>query len=144
MSRILALDVGEKRIGVAVSDALNITAQGVETIKRRSTKDVVSRIKSLLEEFNVTKIIVGSPFNLNGTRGTSIKLVEEFVSILREKIPVDIERVDERLTTVQAERVLLEADVSRKKRKLSIDKIAAQLILQTYLDSYVQKDKPQQ
>lgn len=135
MSRILALDVGEKRIGVAVSDALNITAQGLETLVRRDSGPVMERIGALVRQYKVSKILVGIPFNMNGTKGSSAASVEEFITLLKKEIPLEIETVDERLTTAQGERVLLEADVSRKKRKASIDKIAAQLILQAYLDS---------
>lgn len=138
--RILALDLGEKRIGVAISDALNITAQGLETIHRKSTKHAIDRVMSLVEEYDIVKIIVGAPFNLNGTEGNSMGLVKEFTSLLEKEVSIDIEMVDERLTTAQAERVLLGADVSRKKRKAYIDKIAAQLILQAYLDSECTKE----
>jgi len=134
MRRVLALDVGEKRIGVAVSDALNITAQGLETIRRDNRDSALNRIKDLVKDFSVSKIIVGIPYNMNGTKGPSAKMTEDFAGLLKKEIPVAIEMVDERLTTAQGERVLLEADVSRKKRKHAIDKIAAQLILQTYLD----------
>ncbi|MFC1666629.1 Holliday junction resolvase RuvX [Candidatus Omnitrophota bacterium] len=141
--RILALDVGQKRIGVAVSDALNLIAQGIETIKREDLSGTLNRISSLVEEYDVSKIIVGLPFNMNGTKGTSVKLTEEFIDELKKKTGVTIETRDERLTTLQGERVLLEANVSRKKRKLAIDKIAAQLILQSYLEEHVQKNKPE-
>ena len=143
MGRILALDVGEKRIGVAVSDALNTIANGIETIKRVDTKSVIEKIKDLIEEYELSKIIVGMPFNMNGTKGASARSVEEFIRLIRAEIDLSIETVDERLTTAQGERMLLEADVSRKKRKLSIDKIAAQLILQSYLDLHAQKNRPQ-
>lgn len=139
--RILALDIGEKRIGVAVSDELNLTAQGLETIKRGDSASTFKKIKKLTEEYSVGKIIVGMPFNMNGTKGKSASLVEEFVKLLEREIPVSVETIDERLTTAQGERMLLEADVSRKKRRLSIDKIAAQLILQSYLDLYAQKNR---
>ena len=141
MHRILALDIGEKRIGVAVSDALNITAQGLDVIARKNTDDTLRRIRVIVKEYDVSKIIVGLPLNMNGTKGPSAKLTEAFADLLRKEIPVQIEMVDERLTTAQGERFLLEADVSRRKRKLVIDRIASQLILQTYMDSYVQKDK---
>ena len=133
--RILALDVGEKRIGVALSDALNIIAQGLETIDRTSDKETLNKIKELIKEHGVTKIIVGMPFNMNGSKGPSAQSVEDFISLIKKSGGIDIEAVDERLTTAQGERMLLQADVSRKKRKSSIDKIAAQLILQVYLDS---------
>lgn len=143
MGRILGLDVGEKRIGVAVSDALNTIAHGIETIKRIDTKDVIEKIKDLIKEYELSKIIVGMPLNMNGTKGASARSVEEFIRLIQAEIDLSIETVDERLTTAQGERMLLEADVSRKKRKLSIDKIAAQLILQLYLDLHAQKDRPQ-
>lgn len=143
MGRILALDVGEKRIGVAVSDALNTIAQGIETIKRIDTKSVVEKIKGLIKEYGLSKIVVGIPLNMNGTKGTSARSVEGFIRLIQAEIDLSIETVDERLTTAQGERILLEADISRKKRKRSIDKIAAQLILQLYLDLHAQKNRPQ-
>lgn len=141
MPRVLALDVGEKRIGVAVSDALNITAQGLETIERKDTEGVLNRIGSLVKEYDIAKIIIGMPFNMDGREGFSAKLTREFISLLKKEIPISVETIDERLTTAQGERMLLEADVSRKKRKRSIDRIAAQLILQLYLDSHVQENR---
>lgn len=142
MPRVLALDVGEKRIGIAVSDALNITAQGLETIERKDTEGVLNRIRSLVKEYDIAKIIIGMPFNMDGREGFSAKLTHEFTSLLKKEMPISVETIDERLTTAQGERVLLEADVSRKKRKRSIDRIAAQLILQLYLDSHVQENRP--
>jgi len=141
MPRILALDVGEKRIGVAVSDELNITAQAVTTIKRTSEVDTVAEIRALIERYGASKIIIGMPFNMDGTKGRSAEMVEGLSSFLKLKLPVEIEMIDERLTSSQGERVLLDADISRKKRKSAIDKIAAQLILQSYLESHVQKDR---
>ena len=135
MTRILALDVGEKRIGVAVSDCLNITAQGQGMIKNKDTTDTLNKIKDLIKQYDISKIIVGMPFNMNGTKGYSARSVEAFVERLKKEVSIDVEIADERLTTAQGERVLLEADVSREKRKKFVDKIAAQLILQSYLDS---------
>ncbi|MBU1888256.1 MAG: Holliday junction resolvase RuvX [Candidatus Omnitrophica bacterium] len=134
MSRILALDVGERRIGIAVSDALNMSAQGIETLVRQDAGSTLDRIKALVKEYDVAKIVVGLPFNMNGTKGASAAAVEDFIKTLKNGLSVEITTVDERLTTAQGERLLLEADVSRKKRKACIDKIAAQLILQTYLE----------
>jgi len=134
MRRILGLDVGERRIGVALSDALGITAQGLETIER---ENALVEIKDLIKEHDIKKIIVGMPFNMNGSKGERARLTDDFIALLRGKIGIEVAMVDERLTTAQGERILLEADLSRKKRKRSIDKIAAQLILQTYLDSHV-------
>ncbi|MDP8230168.1 MAG: Holliday junction resolvase RuvX [Candidatus Gorgyraea atricola] len=138
--RILALDVGEKRIGVALSDALNLIAQGLETIKRADDKETLTKIKELIKQHDVGKIIVGMPLNMDGSKGPSARSMEDFISLMKKDIEVGIEVVDERLTTAQGERILLEADVSRKKRKRSIDKIAAQLILQTYLELHAQKN----
>ena len=135
--RILALDVGEERIGVAVSDALNMTAQGLETIER---KGALPKINDLIRKYGVRKVIVGMPLNMNGTKGDRAKSTESFIELLEKEIPLDIETLDERLTTAHVERTLLEADVSRRKRKQSIDKIAAQLILQAYLDSQCTKE----
>lgn len=132
MGRLLALDLGEKRVGIAVSDPLNITAQGLETIKREGALEAV---KSLVAEYGISKIIVGMPLNMDGTKGEGTRKSEEFAEVLGKAISIDVELVDERLTSAQGERVLLEADVSRRKRKSKIDKIAAQLILQAYLDS---------
>lgn len=132
--RILGLDIGEKRIGIAVSDGLNITAQGIGVIERKNLKEDFKKINEVVTEYAVIKIIMGLPLNMNGSEGKSAKLAMDFASNLKEKIPIDIEMIDERLTTKQGERILLEADISRKKRKKNIDKIAAQLILQNYLD----------
>lgn len=134
MRRILGLDVGERRIGVALSDALGITAQGLETIER---ENALVEIKDLIKEHDVKTIIVGMPFNMNGSKGESARLTDDFIALLIREMGIEVTTVDERLTTAQGERILLEADLSRKKRKRSIDKIAAQLILQTYLDSHV-------
>lgn len=134
MARILAIDIGEKRIGIAVSDALSIIAQGLETIQRKNAEDTLNKIKDLIKKYKVSKIIVGMPLNMDGTKGPSAETIEGYVAILKKETGVDIGMVDERLTTAQGERILLDADLSRKKRKNSIDKIAAQLILQTYLD----------
>jgi putative Holliday junction resolvase len=134
MQRILSLDFGEKRIGVAVSDALNIIAQSVGTIERKGIKNDLKKIKDLVREHDAGRLIVGLPLNMNGTEGKSANRAVDFVNELKKEIDIRVEMVDERLTTAQGERIFLEADLSRKKRKKKIDKIAAQLILQNYLD----------
>ena len=141
MQRILSLDFGERRIGVAVSDALNITAQSVGTIERKGIKNDLKKIKDLVQEYAAAILIVGLPLNMNGTEGKSANRAVDFVNELKKEIDIRVEMVDERLTTAQGERIFLEADLSRKKRKKNIDKIAAQLILQNYLDLHVQKDR---
>ena|SRR3989338_5937204 len=141
MQRILALDFGEKRIGVAVSDPLNIIAQSIGTIERKGIKNDLKKVGELVEEYGARKIIVGLPLNMDGTEGKSANRAIAFVKELKKEVQVEVEMLDERLTTAQGERVFLEADMSRKRRKQNLDKIAAQLILQNYLDSHVQKDR---
>lgn len=133
--RLMGLDVGDKTIGVAVSDLLGITAQGVETIKRTGNKVAINRLRELISEKNITKLVVGLPKNMNGTLGPQGQKVLSFVDKIKEKIDIEVVLWDERLTTVAAEKMLISADVSRKKRKKVIDKIAAVYILQGYLDS---------
>jgi len=139
MQRILSLDFGEKRIGVAVSDSLNIIAQSVGTIERKGIKNDLKKIAELVKEYEAGKMIVGLPLNMDGTEGKSASRAINFVNELRKEIQIEVEMLDERLTTAQGERVFLEADMSRKKRKQNLDKIAAQLILQNYLDSHSHK-----
>ena len=134
MSRILAFDFGEKKIGIAVSDALNITAQSVGVIERRGIKNDIKKIQDLVREYEAVKLIVGLPLNMDGTKGKSAKLAIDFAEAVKKETQIDVEMIDERLTSAQGERIFLEADMSREKRKKNIDKIAAQLILQNYLD----------
>ena len=137
----LALDVGDKTIGVAVSDALNITAQGVTTIERVGIRKDCGKVMDHVKEFGCDTVVIGLPRKLDGTDSPQTEKVYEFKRMLENKMrssgmaDVKIEFYDERLTTVMAEKVLIEADVSRGKRKKVIDKQAAVLILQGYLDS---------
>ena len=133
--RIMGLDFGTKRIGVAVSDELLLTAQGLDTIRRKELKSDLALIKGVVDSNGVGEVVVGLPLNMNGTYGAKAKEMLEFMDSLTKVIAIPVKTWDERLTTVQAESVLLEADVSRAKRKKVIDKIAAQIILQSYLDS---------
>jgi len=135
MARALGLDVGYKTIGVAASDLLGWTAQGIETIIRTNIKKDLQRLEELVKQYEVNKIVVGLPKNMNGTIGPQGEKVLEFVERLKKRFNVELVLWDERLTTVAAERSLIEADVSRKKRKEVIDKMAAVYILQGYLDS---------
>ena len=136
MPRIMGLDVGDKTIGVALSDLLGWTAQGLETIRRIGIKKDLQRLEEIIKEYEVNKIVVGLPKNMNGTIGPQGEKVLEFNERLEKRFNnIEIVPWDERLTTVAAERSLIEADVSRKKRKEVIDKIAAVYILQGYLDS---------
>ena len=141
--RYMGLDVGDRTIGVAISDALKITAQGKETIFRQSIKQDIDRLVDLIVEYEVTRVVSGLPMNMNGTLGPQGEKTQDFMKKLEKKIKYsdridrDIEIIfwDERLTTIGAQKMLIQADVSRQKRKTVIDKIAAQLILQGYLDS---------
>lgn len=134
--RALALDVGDKTIGVAVSDLLGITAQGVETIRRTSNKDDLKRLGELVTQYESTTFIIGLPKNMDGTEGTRCEMVKKFAAKLSVAFP-DVKQIfwDERLSTVAATRNLIAADVSRRKRKQVIDKMAAVYILQGWLDS---------
>lgn len=135
--KLIGLDVGEKTIGVAISDALGWTAQGLTTIKW-SEKDYNSahkEIKSILNEHNIGKAVVGLPKHMNGSIGERGKASEAFAAYLETEFNLETAMWDERLTTMAAERVLLEADMSRVKRKKVIDKMAAMMILQGYLDA---------
>lgn len=132
--RIMALDVGSRTIGIACSDALLMTAQGVETILRTSLEKDFQRLSELIAEYEVHELVVGMPKNMNGTKGERAEKTEEFVEKMKEVISLPVTYWDERLSTVMAERQLIAADVSRKKRKDVIDKMAAVVILQGYLD----------
>lgn len=132
--RIMALDVGSRTIGIACSDALLMTAQGIETIRRTSLKNDFNRLRELISEYEVHELVVGMPKHLNGTKGDRAEKTEEFVEKMKAVIDLPVTFWDERLSTVMAERQLIAADVSRKKRKGIIDKMAAVVILQGYLD----------
>lgn len=139
VGRLICFDVGERRIGIAVSDMLGITAQPVETYHRTGNleKDY-EYLASIIKEQEAVKLVVGLPKNMNNSLGFKAEeiqnFIEEFKSYLPEQFPIDW--IDERLTTVQAENVLLKANVSRKKRKKFVDKIAAVFMLQTYMDMH--------
>jgi len=138
--RIMGLDVGTRTIGVAISDELGITAQGLKTLKRKSMEEDLKEIATIIRQFEVEKIVVGLPKKMDGTLGTQAEIVLKWVKALKDKIPIPVESWDERLSTVGATRVLLEADLSRRKRKKVIDKLAAVLILQGYLDQSRRRD----
>lgn len=130
----MALDVGSRTIGIACSDALLMTAQGIETIRRTSLENDFNRLRELISEYEVHELVVGMPKNMNGTKGERAEKTEEFVEKMKAVIDLPVTFWDERLSTVMAERQLIAADVSRKKRKGVIDKMAAVVILQGYLD----------
>ena len=132
--RIMALDVGSKRIGVALSDPLKITAQGLQTFQRTTLEEDIKGLWQLIDEHEVSQLVVGLPKNMDGSIGFKAEEVQQFIADLTAERKIEVIWIDERLTTVSAERVLLEADVSREKRKKVIDKMAAVVILQSYLD----------
>ena len=132
--RIMALDVGTKRIGVALSDPLKITAQGLETFQLTTLEKDIAGLWQLIDDHEVSQLVVGLPKNMNGSLGFKAEEVQQFIADLTAERPIEVIWVDERLTTVSAERALLEADVSRAKRKKVVDKMAAVIILQSYLD----------
>ncbi|MBD3109556.1 Holliday junction resolvase RuvX [Bacillus sp. AGMB 02131] len=134
--RSIGLDVGSKTIGVAISDAMGWTAQPIETIQiNEQVNDFgYKRLKELIQEYEITTAVVGLPKNMNGTIGPRGEICMQFAENFEKKFKIPVVLWDERLTTMAAERVLLEADVSRGKRKKVIDKMAAVMILQGYLD----------
>jgi putative Holliday junction resolvase len=133
--RVLALDVGDRRIGVAVSDELGVTAQGVTTIHRRSWAADLAEIARLVGEWGSASIVVGLPLTLESTEGPRAAIVRAFIQRLERVVRVPVTTWDERFSTVTAERVLIDADLSRAKRRQVVDKTAAVVILQHYLDS---------
>lgn len=134
MNRVLGLDIGNKTIGVAVSDPLGILAQGVTTIIRSSKVEDVKALKNIIDEYHVEKLIVGLPKNMDNSMGFQAKRTMNYAEYLKESLDIEIEYVDERLTTASATRSLMEGGVRRENRKKHVDKVAAVLILQTYLD----------
>jgi len=126
--------MGSNTIGIAVSDELGITAQGLKTIIRKSMGEDLKEISTIIERFQIGKIVVGLPRNMDGTMGTQAEKVLRWVETVKRKLCIPIETWDERLSTVEASRVLIEADLSRRKRKKVIDKLAAVIILQGYLN----------
>lgn len=144
--RILGLDYGSKTVGVAVSDPLGITAQTVETITRKSEdklRQTLARIEQIIAEFEIERIVLGYPKNMNNTVGERAEKTEEFKSALERRTGLRVVLWDERLTTVAADRVLIESKVRREHRKESVDQIAAAMILQGYLDYLSNCEAPQ-
>lgn len=133
--RAMGLDVGTKTVGVAVADELGITAQGVTTLRRSGIKKDLEALRALCEEYGVGQLIVGLPLNMDGSEGPRAQASRKFAETASQALGIPHLLWDERLTTVAAQRVLLEADVSRQKRREVIDQLAASLILQGWLDA---------
>lgn len=139
--RILGLDIGTKKIGVAVSDELGWTAQGIMTVLRRNGESDLRQIHEIVRQYGVEKVVVGLPRSMDGSLGPQAKMTLGFVQDLREVLGIPIITWDERLSTLEATKMLIGAGVSREKRKRTIDMTAAILILQSYLDSLAQKER---
>lgn len=133
--RILAIDHGTKRMGIAVSDELRTIAQPLEFILAEPLDKFFERLKQIIADKQVSLIVIGVPRNMDGTYGPAAVKVQEFVAAMKDVVRVPIKSWDERLTSVQANRYLIEADVRRSKRKEKVDKTAAAILLQSYLDS---------
>ena len=131
--RILGLDIGHKRIGVAVSDPLGITAQGITVLTYEDSNRVLDKLSEICREYEVEKIAAGLPLNMDGSRGEAVQFVENFTARLKEKIGLPVALIDERLSSKAAERTLIAGGVRRRGRKAVKDKLAAVLILESYL-----------
>jgi len=133
--KILGLDIGSKRIGVAVSDELGITAQGLLTIERKSDEEVNHKLRDIISRDVIKEIVVGLPLNMNGSRGPQAEGAAAFAENLEKSFGIPVKLWDERMSTMEGERILIAAGASRAKRKKKIDKLAAQVILQSYLNA---------
>src|ERR1700748_2136548 len=136
--RILALDHGTKRIGIAVSDELKMIAQPLEYVLTEPLADFFVRLKEIIREKEVELILIGMPRNMDGSYGPAALKVQEFIAVLKDKVAIPIKTWDERLTSAQAQRFLIEGNVRRQDRKEKVDKTAAAILLQSYLDGLIQ------
>lgn len=136
--RVLAIDHGTKRIGLALSDELGMIAQPLEFIPAEPFSGILSRLKEIIHEKQVELLLVGMPRNMDGSYGPAALKVEEFVAVLKTALTIPIKTWDERLTSAQANRFLIQANVRREKRKEKVDKTAAAILLQSYLDSFTE------
>ena len=135
--RIMALDIGVRRIGIAISDALRVTAQGLEVLTRVGNRKDFERLASIIQEYEVSEVVLGYPKNMNGTISEKCEEVEHYAELLKENFPeLKIHFWDERLSTLEAQRLLVSADVRRDKRKTVVDKMAAVIILQGFLKRF--------
>jgi len=139
--KILGIDYGEKRIGLAVSDPSNMVARSLKVLKRNGTRSWVKELKLIIDENRIEKIVVGLPVNMNGSLGEKGREVLAFVEVLKKGLKVPVVTWDERLTTVSAEKLLRQTKLSREKRKDILDKLSASIILQSYLDSIFSSQK---
>jgi putative Holliday junction resolvase len=133
--RVLAVDFGKKRIGLAVSDALGVTAQGLETLQRTRFREDIAALADLISNRGVTLVLMGNPLHMSGAESRQSEQAREFAAKLAERSGVPVKFWDERLTTVQAQRVLRESGISSRKRAQSVDRLSAVILLESYLDS---------
>ena len=132
--RVLALDFGKRRIGLAVSDEMGLTAQGLDTLERTRLREDIARLADLAAAKDVSLILMGDPLHMSGRQGSQSEKVREFAERLRQRTGLPIRFWDERLTTVEADRVLRESGISSRKRARSVDRLAAVILLESYLD----------
>ena len=135
LARVLGLDVGSKRIGLAISDPLGITAQGLETLHRQNKRLDFAQLEKVIREYEVTEIVVGYPLRMSGAEGIQAEKMQRFAEELRQRFPVPIHLWDERLSSAQANRLLRETEMSIKRRGQVVDQMAAILILQSWMDA---------
>lgn len=137
--RVMGLDIGTKRVGVALSDQLGMIANARDTFEYSEERQLIEKIKEHIKQFEVTSIVVGLPVNMDGTTGKAAEKILQLLDILKKELTIPVYAFDERLSTVMAENLLKSADLSRKKRKKVIDAVSAQIILQDYLQAQQQK-----
>ena len=133
--RVLALDVGRKRIGLAVSDELGITAQGIDTLHRTRMRDDLAALKAIAERWNVVMLLVGQPLHMSGSQSRQSEYTQEFAECLRQHLALPVVFWDERLTSAEAERMLRDSGASLEQKKRSVDRLAAVLLLESYLEN---------
>ena len=133
--RILGIDLGEKRIGLAISDPLGFTAQGIETIQVKNKKETLRALAEVCRQYTVKEVVIGLPVNMNGTHGPKAEEVLKLVPELEKALDIPVRTLDERLTSRQADRLMVQEGLSRQKQKMNSDRMAATLILQNYLES---------
>ncbi|HWY56755.1 MAG TPA: Holliday junction resolvase RuvX [Terriglobales bacterium] len=139
LGRVLGLDVGSKRIGVAISDLLGITAQGLETIQRKNKRLDFDQLGKVIHDYEVTEIVVGYPLRMSGAEGIQAEKIKRFAEEVRQRFPVPVHLWDERLSSAQANRLLRETEMSIKRRGQVVDQMAAVLILQSWMDARISR-----
>ncbi len=137
--KIMSLDVGTRRIGIAVSDELGITANGLQTLKRTDRKNDILKLKNICSDLGIEKIVVGIPYNTDGQISKNGEIIKKFAEKLEKELSLPVDYINETFTTADAQRYLLEANMSRKKRKKVIDKLSAVIMLQEYLEQHRDK-----